>query len=539
MNRNIQIITLLLVLVISGYGAYTLGLRRGLNTSIVDDEVDTPSMPASSMEDPSGWTTAQLEDATRRHVDEGIAAGDVDPVTGRAVLHYYDPMRPASRFDAPGKSPFMDMMLVPAYEGMQVADAGTVTVDSRLQQNSGVRIAEVRSGSVAQEVDAIGTVAWNEREEVVLQARNGGFVEKLHVRASLDRVEAGQPLVDLYVPEWLAAQEEYLALNRIESDRLDSLRDAARLRMRQVGMNEQQIEAVTSSSEVQAVITFNSPVTGIVSELGIREGTAVMPGDLLFRLNGTGTVWAYADVPESQASLLVEGGSVTAISPSLPGMSFIGTIQSMLAQVDPGLRTRRARIELPNPEGRLATGMLMQMRFQTQPQENVLMVPTEALIRTGSRTLVMLAEDGGRFRPQQVTTGVESGGQTVIIEGVQAGQRVVLSGQFLLDSEASLAGLEARLSEVAAEDNGMAVHRTSARIDAVTADTVTLSHPPIPSIEWPSMTMGFALPADRSMVSGLAVGADVEVEFYLRDDGRPEIVMMQPGPAPAATGDAQ
>ncbi len=537
MNRNVMIAAALVVLVISGYGAYSLGLRRGLNTSTGGEILEANTRPASSTEDPTLCTTAQLEDATRRHVDESIAAGDIDPVTGRAVLHYYDPMRPASRFGAPGKSPFMDMMLVPAYEGVQVADAGTVTIDSRMQQNSGIRIAEVKTGSVAQEVEAIGTVAWNEREEVVLQARNGGFVEKLHVRATLDRVEAGQPLVDLYVPEWLAAQEEYLALNRIGSDRLDSLREAARLRMRQVGMSEQQIEAVTSSSEVQAVITFNSPVTGIVSELGIREGAAVMPGDLLFRLNGTGTVWAYADVPESKASLLADGGSMTAVSPSLPGMSFTGTIQSMLAQVDPGLRTRRARIELPNPEGRLAAGMLMQMRFQTPSQENALLVPTEALIRTGTRTLVVRAEDGGRFRPQQVTTGIESDGQTVIVEGVQAGQRVVLSGQFLIDSEASLAGLEARLSEVSAEDNGMAVHRTSARIDAVTSDTVTLTHPPVDSLNWPSMTMAFALPADRSMVSGLSVGADVDVEFYLRNDGRPEIVMMQP--APAATGDAQ
>jgi Cu(I)/Ag(I) efflux system membrane fusion protein len=537
MKKLMTISALFILAMVMVYGAYRFGVRHGMDSVGGDlDVAGSPADEAMSAEDPSQWSTAELEEATRRHMADGISVGDIDPLTGRRVLHYFDPMMPASKFEAPGKSPYMDMMLVPAYEGTNSSDTSSVSINSRLQQNTGIRTTAVKRGSLSQQISAVGTIAWNEREEHVLQSRAPGFVEALHVRAALDSVEAGQPLVDLYVPEWVSAQEEFLALSRMEGEGLASLRDAARLRMRQAGMEEDQIREVARSGRVKSVFTLTAPVTGVVSELGIREGASVMAGDLLFRVNGTQSVWAYADVPESQAALLNAGDEVIASSPSLPGLNVTGSIQAMLAQVDPALRTRKARIELPNPDGKLAAGMLMQMRFNTMEREGALLVPTEALIRTGERTVVLVAEEEGSFHPQEVRTGLEVNGQSEIVQGLREGQSVVLSGQFLIDSEASLMGLEARLNAAEAQVGvPPAVHRAQARIEAIADDIVTLSHPAIASLNWPAMTMGFTLPEDPAMAQQLSVGAQVDVEFSITADGAAQIIMIEPVDAPGAT----
>jgi Cu(I)/Ag(I) efflux system membrane fusion protein len=281
---------------------------------------------------------------------------------------------------------------------------------------------------------------------VVVQARANGFVEKLHVRATLDRVSEGQPLADLYVPEWVAAQDEFLSVSRMQGSDLASLVDGARQRMRQVGMSDAQIALVERSGRTQPRVTITAPRGGVVSELTVREGNTVMSGATLFRINGTHTVWANAEVPESQAALLRPGAKVQARTPALPGMTFDGRVQALLPEVNATTRTLKARLELANPSGRLVPGMFVQMQFMDMGAQPSLLIPTEAVIQTGRRTVVMLAEDNGRFRPVEIEIGLETGGQTEVRQGLQAGQRVVVSSQFLIDSEASLRGVEARLN---------------------------------------------------------------------------------------------
>jgi Cu(I)/Ag(I) efflux system membrane fusion protein len=388
---------------------------------------------------------AEGEDATRRHIQQGLKAGDVDPASGRRILYYHDPMVPGNKFDKPARSPFMDMMLVPVYAGAD-GDEGKVTVSPRIQQNLGVRTAPVTEGVLAPNVAAVGSIAFNERDQAVVQARATSYVERLHVRATLDRVAAGQPLVELYVPDWIAAQEEFLSVRRMQGTDLAALVDGARQRMRQLGMSDAQIRLVESSGRAQPRITLAAPIGGVVTELIAREGMTVMPGATLFRINGLSTVWANAEVPESQAALLRPGAKVQARSPAVPGVSFDGKVQALLPEVNPATRTLKARMELANPGSRLVPGMSVTMTFTDMRPDKVLLVPTEAVIQTGKRTLVMLAEDNARFRPVEVEAGIESGGQTEIRRGLQAGQRVVVSSQFLIDSEASLRGVEARLS---------------------------------------------------------------------------------------------
>ncbi|MDQ6626907.1 MAG: efflux RND transporter periplasmic adaptor subunit, partial [Pseudomonadota bacterium] len=407
-----------------GYGLYLFGMQRGMAMSI--------RAPAASTQAGAGNATlaaggaAEGEEATRRHVQAGLKAGDVDPANGKKILYYHDPMVPANKFDKPGKSPFMDMMMSPVYADSD-SDQGNVTVSSRIQQNLGVRIASVVEGTLSPQVSVVGSIAFDERDQAVVQARATGYVEKLYVRATQDHVTKGQRLVDLYVPDWIAAQEEFLSVRRMQGTNLAVLVDGARQRMRQAGMSEDQIRLVETTGKTQTRISVVAPVSGIVVELMVRDGMTVMSGATLFRINGLSRVWANAEVPESQSALLRRGAKVQARSAAAPGATIDGTVQAILPEVNAATRTLKARVELANPGDRLVPGMFVQMQFMDTRQGKALLVPTEALIQTGKRTLVMVAEDNGRFRPVDVEVGIETGGQTEIKRGLQAGQRVVVS----------------------------------------------------------------------------------------------------------------
>ena len=519
---------------LAGYGLYRLGVQQG-SQGMDHGAAPAPTQAAAAPVDPSTWSTAQGEEATRRHIREGIRAGSVDPVTGRKVLYYQDPMQPGTRFDAPGKSPFMDMMLVPVYAGSEGADSGSVSISPRMQQNLGVRTAVVTEGRLGPQVSASGNIVWNERDQAVVQARASAFVEKLFVRATLDPVRAGQPRAELYVPDWVAAQEEFLAVRRMQGAELGALREAARARMRQAGMDFDQIRLVESTGRVQARITLAAPIAGVVTEVAAREGMAVMPGTTLFRINGIATVWAQAEVPESQAALLRPGTRVRASTPALPGEVFEGKVQALLPEVASGTRTLKARMELANRGRRLAPGMFVQMEFSDDGARPVLLVPSEAVIQTGRRTVVMLAEDGGGFRAVQVEAGRESGGRTEVKRGLHAGQKVVVSSQFLIDSEASLRGLEARLSAGSGTAAAPASYRTPARVESVEKDALTLTHPAIPALKWPAMTMEFKRAPGLKLPPGLAAGEQVEIEFRTPPQGEAEVTALTRA-APAAKG---
>ena len=523
-----------------GYGAWTVGMNAGMSMAMPHGAPTSADGTTPSTQDPGAWTITQGFEATERHMRDGLKAGDVDPVTGLRILNYHDPMVPGKNFDAPGKSPFMDMLLVPRYAGGNAADTSGVTVSARTQQNLGLRTVEVTEGRLDSAVSVAGNVAWNERDQVLVSARSLGFVERLHVRATQDRVAQGAPLADIYVPSWVAAQEEYLAVARMaeQDPQLQALRDAAAQRMRQAGMSPAQIQRVVRSGSLQPRFTLTAPLAGVVTELMVSEGATVMPGMALLRLQGTNTVWAEGQVPESQAAQLQPGTQVSATSTAAPGQTFTGHLQALLPSVDPATRTIKARLELANPQGRLVPGMFVQMRFANPSARNVLLLPSDAVIHTGQRSVVMLAEGEGRFSPVEVRTGREAGDQTEILQGLQAGQKVVRSGQFLIDSEASLNGLLARLSpapEAASEKPAASLpttHQTDALVEAVDGNTVTLQHPAIPALKWPAMSMDFQLPPADQRPKNLSAGSAVRIEFETRDGDVPQITRIEP----AATG---
>lgn len=429
----------------------------------------------------------------------------------REVLYWYDPMTPSQRFDKPGKSPFMDMQLVPKYAD-DVGEDGGVQIDPTVTQNLGVRLAAVETGSLPSGLTATGVVEFNERDVAVVQAKAAGFVQRVYGRAPADVVAAGAPLADLLIPEWAGAQAEFLAVLRTGDE---ALIRAARDRLRLLGMSSELIAAVERSGRVRNVVTVTTPSGGMIKTLAVRNGMTVMAGETLAEVNGLARVWLNAAVPEAQASQVRVGETVRASLPAYPGEAFTGQVTAILPQTETASRTLTARIELANRGGRLRPGMFATVEFGGQSR-SALLVPSEAVIRTGRRALVMVAKDGGRYVPAEVRVGREAGGKTEIVGGLTAGEKVVASGQFLLDSEASLAGLQARPitgGGVAVKpDARPALHRSQGRVEQISPTSVTLSHDPIPVLQWPAMTMAFKL-ASPQLAAEAKTGDRVSFAF--------------------------
>ncbi|PKP95247.1 MAG: efflux RND transporter periplasmic adaptor subunit [Alphaproteobacteria bacterium HGW-Alphaproteobacteria-14] len=369
--------------------------------------------------------------------DAHTAGGDTQAEC--EVLYWYDPMVPGQQFDKPGKSPFMDMQLVPKCAGEEAAQAG-VSIDPALVQNLGIRTAEATMGALDTETTVTGSIAYNAREVSIVQPRSGGFVQRTYGHAPDDVVAAGAPLVDLLIPEWGGAQAEYLAVVATGDA---ALTRAARDRLRLLGMPDGTIAAVSRSGKPQSVITITAPSSGVITMLAVRRGMSVSSGQTLAEITALNPVWLEAAVPERQAGDISIGQTVRAELTAYPGELFTGRVTAILPSAQADSRTLTVRAELPNPGLRLRPGMFAQVTLSPEPR-TALLIPAEAVIRTGRRNLVMLTQGKGGFLPAEVRIGREANGQVEVLGGLAAGERVVVSGQFLLDSEASLSGIKVR-----------------------------------------------------------------------------------------------
>lgn len=352
------------------------------------------------------------------------------------VLYWYDPMVPQQHFDKPGKSPFMDMELVPRY-AEEAGPAAGVRIDPAVQQNLGVRLATVERVPLASRIDAAGVLGFNERDVAIVQSRAAGFVEKVWPLAPGDRVRAGDPLVELLVPEWAVGEQELLVA-RQSGDA--SLLQAARDRLRLLGIDAAEIQRLEVSGAAQSKFIVRAPISGVVQTLDLRVGMTLAVGQTLLRINGLDSVWMEVAVPEAVAGSIRVGDRAEVHRADRGAASIDGRVGALLPALNDATRTLRVRVELANRSGDLRPGQSAQVTLTGGSRQDGLAVPTEAVIRTGKRALVMLAEQGG-FRPVEVVLGQEMGDRTVITSGLTEGQKIVASGQFLLDSEASLRGL--------------------------------------------------------------------------------------------------
>ena len=430
----------------------------------------------------------------------------------RQVLYWYDPMVPTQRFEQPGKSPFMDMELVPKYAGAE-QDTTALSVPAQAIQNLGMRTSAVVRAVLPSGIDAVGSLAYNQREVATLQARSAGFVERVYGRAPGDVMPAGTPLADLLIPEWSAAQLEFIAVLQSGDARLV---DATRERLRLLGMPKGLVDHVQRNRKPKALQTLVTPIGGELLSLEVRAGMAVSAGQDLARLNGLSSIWLDAAIPESQAAAVQLGAQISASLTAFPGQTLKGRVIALLPSADVQTRTLTVRSELPNPDGKLRPGMFASVRLNSADEQPVLLIPSEAVIRTGKRALVMLAEGEGRYRPLEIQVGREADGRFEVLAGLSEGQAVVTSGQFLIDSEASLQGVMAQVGDPVPVQAPL--HESQGVIRELDDQTVTLEHGPFESLGMPGMTMVFDL-ANPEVAVGLKIGDAVRIGVRQSDAG--------------------
>jgi Cu(I)/Ag(I) efflux system membrane fusion protein len=375
-----------------------------------------------------------------------------EPSPGGEILYWYDPMHPQTHFDKPGKSPFMDMELVPKYAS---ARAGAIAIDPRVVQNLGVRTAQVVRGQLERSITATGSVAIDERRLFTVESRAAGWIAKLHVNAVGESAKKGEVLAELVSPEIEAAQKELALALQLDDKKLVA---SARTKLELLGV-------AVPIEHAEGRVPLISPQAGVVTELLAREGSQLAPGAALLKLANLETVWVVVDVPQALSTALAIGADAFVTLSGVSG-NFYARVDYVYPFVDIDTRTVRARLVVENTSARLKPGMWVDVSIAGMNLEDALLVPTEAVIRTGTRNVVIVAEGEGTFRPTEVTVGDEQSDRVVVLEGLTEGQRVVVSGQFLIDSEASLTGAYRRLvddspaaqTRLMGEQNGRAIY---------------------------------------------------------------------------------
>lgn len=403
------------------------------------------------------WWFGRHDVAAPAAMNATTPKAETAPEHERLVLYWYDPMRPEVHFDKPGQSPFMDMALVPKYAGKgdagtQDAEAPAIEIDARMMQKLGMRTARVERGKFWQRVDTTGAVVIDESRVQVVESRVTGWVRQLHVRTVDAPVRAGDAVMSVYAPDLLAAQEELLIAKRSGDD---SLLSATQDRLAFLDMPVAQQKSVLARGKAQEGVMLTAPESGVLTELNVREGSQVVPGMVLARIAALDRVWVTVDIPEAQAGWFRADRPAELQVPAFPQRTFEAKVDYLYPQLDSATRTLKARLVIDNRDGALRPGMYATVTLYGGPRNDVLLVPDEAVIRSGKRNLVMVAESAGRVRPVVVTAGAQRNGMTVIESGLEEGMQVVVSGQFLLESEANLQGALQRLESGEPDEAGM------------------------------------------------------------------------------------
>jgi Cu(I)/Ag(I) efflux system membrane fusion protein len=369
--------------------------------------------------------------ASEQHPDTSLAETSHEV---REILYWYDPMVPATHFDKPGKSPFMDMDLVPRYAD---PDSGAgVVIDPVLVQNLGLKTALVKNGHLTQTRHLSANVEFNRYQQARVQSRAEGFVTSVPNIAVGDTVLAGQELAFITVPGWASDQSEYLLLKGQKAD--SRLIGGVREKLRLNGMPEEMLAQVDSTGEVQTSMSLTSPISGVVTSLDIYPGMNIDKNMTIAVIQGYDPIWVTAEVPEGDLEL-AEDSRLRVTAAAWPGRVFEVENQVLLPQANADTRTVPLRLTVPNPEGLLKPGLTASIRLRNTGPE-ALIIPTQSLIDLGEEKRVITVASDGAFIPKTVSVLGSSSGETAISSGIAPGETVVVSGLFLIDSEANLSG---------------------------------------------------------------------------------------------------
>lgn len=436
----------------------------------------------------------------------------------KKILYWVAPMDPSYRRDAPGKSP-MGMDLVPVYD-----EGGglSVKISPVVENNLGVRTAKAERNTLWRKIDTVGYVDFDETKISHVHLRTKGWIEKLYVESEGERVKKGQLLFEVYSPELVTAQEEYV--QALGSGHKGLIR-ASRERLIALGISEQQIETLHNTRRVNQYVSSYASQDGIVAKLGVREGMYVMPQFEVMALADLSSIWIQAEIFESQVDWVKRGQPADVELSYYPGRTWEGKLQYVYPSLNPKTRTLKVRLQFDNPDETLKPNMFANVTIYGGPKRDVVVIPSEALIRTGEEQRVILAMGDGKYQPRKVVAGMESGGWVEIQRGLSAGDTVVTSGQFLIDSEASLKASLQRMSASSGESMTMPMKKvqpitgTGVLRELMPDDgKIKMSHDPIPALGWPEMTMPFKVKPEVALDK---FKPDDKVEFELEqsDDG--------------------
>ncbi|MCU6214337.1 efflux RND transporter periplasmic adaptor subunit [Enterobacter bugandensis] len=374
----------------------------------------------------------------------------------REVLFWYDPMKPDVKFDKPGKSPFMDMDLVPKYadESEDNSSAG-IRIDPAQVQNLGIKTQKVTRGTLNYAQTIPANVSYNDYQFVIVQARAEGFVEKVYSLTIGDRVKKGAPLIDITIPDWVEAQSEFLLLSGTGGTPTQIKGVLERLRL--AGMPDEDIQRLRMSRTIQTRFTIRAPIDGVITAFDLRTGMNISKDKVVAQIQGMDPVWIGAAVPESIAYLLKDTSQFAVSIPAYPDKTFPVEKWNILPSVDQTTRTLQVRLQVSNKDELLKPGMNAYLKLNTQSQE-MLLIPSQAVIDTGKEQRVITVDEDGRFVPKPVHVLHESQQQSGIGSGLEEGESVVVSGLFLIDSEANITGALERMRQAENTDDAHSGH---------------------------------------------------------------------------------
>ncbi|MBC2736022.1 MAG: efflux RND transporter periplasmic adaptor subunit [Desulfobacteraceae bacterium] len=393
--------------------------------------------------------------------EEPLKAGMVDPQTGKKIKYWVAPMDPTYIRDEPGKSP-MGMDLVPVYEeeGGEKEPTSTIRIDPVTIQNMGIRTAPVIRKPVTKTIRTFGNVTYDETRMVSVNTKFDGWIEKLHVNFLGERIKRGQPLFDIYSPELVTTQEEYLlALKQYRSlkdssfvhvrDSAERLMAASRKRLEYWDMSDSQIRQLETTGQVRKAITIFSPSGGVVIQKDVVEGEFAKAGKNQYQIADLSTVWVDVDIYEYELPYVKKGMPARMVLSYVPGERFQGEVLYIYPYLSKETRTVRLRLAFPNPELQLKPDMYANIRLEAELPGPNIVIPQEAVIDTGVRQVVFVSRDKGKFEPREIKLGVEvNGHQYQVLKGLSEGEEIVISAQFMLDSESRLREAVQKMLEV-------------------------------------------------------------------------------------------
>jgi len=352
----------------------------------------------------------------------------------REILYWVAPMDPNYRRDEPGQSP-MGMDLVPVYADEVANSPGVVSIDPTMVNNLGVRTAIAERGTLPRRIETVGYIGYDEDTLQHVHTRVDGWIEKLAATATGDPVTKGQLLFELYSPTIVNAQQEYLAALASKNE---GLRSASRDRLRALGVGAREIARLDAEGTVNQRVRIYAESDGVIAELGVREGMFVTPATEVLSIAQLDKVWIVAEVFERQSAWVLPGQAATVELDYLPGLSLDGTVDYVNPELDPKTRTLKVRLRFDNESARLLPNMFARVVIEGKAVNDIVHVPREAVVRGGASNRVVVDLGDGVFESRQVLVGIESGERVAIRRGLEAGERVVVSAQFLIDSESNI-----------------------------------------------------------------------------------------------------